>query len=289
MNGKVFSAIGCSALLLFLLGCSRRDGGNSPKTGIPTPESPGDTVEERTGSTAKNTDRKVLPQTPDFGRFLQFYAPLLEKADREGSLDSLMREIEREGGDEARPFLRLWSLRRRGDAKYEEEAKTYLRTHTDASLATDLLQLYAKAKREADFREVAGEMAKGDPHELLHCAEIARNEEWDAMKTSFAKDALAAQGGTYAIKYRCVAFLEETGAFDSVAQALPELERLAEKRYQKEDLTLLRCSLAVRNGTAGETERRQLRELAENGMVPPTRRQAAEWLLKLETNTTNRP
>ena len=289
MNGKVIPAIYCAVLLLFLPSCSRRDGGNSPKTDKPTSVSPTDVLGEKTVGMAKNTDRKVLPQTPDFSRFLQFYGPLLEKAEREGSLDALMGEIERQGGDAARPFLRLWSLRKRGDAKYAEEARIYLRTHADASLAADLLQLYAKARSETDFREVAREMAKDDPHELLHCSEIARNENWDEMKTSFAKDALAVPGGTYAIKYRCVTFLEEAGEFASMAEVLPELERLAEKRYQKEDLTLLRCSLAVRNGTAGETERRQLRDLAENGMVPPTRKQAAEWLSKLKTNTTNTP
>ena len=229
------------------------------------------------------------PRTNDFGNFLLSYGPLLEKAERDGSLEPMLREIERREGGEARRFLHLMSLRRRDPVKYAEEARGYLRTHADAALSSDLLRLYARERRENDFREVALDMAKGAPYELLRCAEIARNENWGAMKAAFAKDALAAGDATYAIRYRCATFLEEAGEFDSAAEALPGLERLAEKRYQKEDLTLLRCRLAVRNGIAGETEREQLRELAEHGLVPPTRKQAAEWLAKLETNTKAAP
>ena len=289
MNGKVIPAIGCSVLFLFLLGCSRRDGGDSPGADPAPPKPSLGTVGERITERLKNTDAEAFPQMRDFGSFLQVFGPLLVQAERDGSLDSLTREIERKGGSETHRFLRLASLRNRDDVTYEKEARDYLRTHADASLATDLLQRYAKAKRETDFREVAKDMAKDDPHGLLQCSEIARNENWDAMKVAFAKDALSSAGASYAIRYRSVKFLEEAGDFETVANALPELERMAEKRYQREDLLLLRCSLAVRNGTAGDPERRQLHELAENGMVPPTRTQATEWLSKLETNTKNNP
>ena len=298
MNGKAPTIIGCFLLFLMVLGCSRPDGGSDRETKssrvVSAPGNgmqgiPGILAERGEVNVNEGTGGKEFPQARDFGSFLQLYGPFLDKAERDGTLDSLAREIELKGTGTEREIMRLLTLRKRGDEHYPGEARKYLRDHEDAALSADLLRLYAKSQSESDFREVGQTMAKGDPHELLHCSEIARNEDWDAMKTAFAKDALAAPGGTYAIKYRSVKFLEEAGDFETVANALPELERMAEKRYQKEDLTLLRCSLAVRNGTAGEAERNQLHELAENGMVPPTRKQAAELLAKLETNAKDRP
>lgn len=56
---------------------------------------------------------------------------------------------------------------------------------------------------------------------------------------------------------------------------------LAAKKYQREDVALMQCRLAVLRKTAGAAERARLAELSKAALMPQVRRDAAELLGKI--------
>lgn len=68
---------------------------------------------------------------------------------------------------------------------------------------------------------------------------------------------------------------------EEARKAVERIENLATKKYQQEDIVLMKCRLSILRGAAGETEREQLAALSKTAMMPQVRRDATEWLAKI--------
>ena len=133
---------------------------------------------------------------------------------------------------------------------------------------------YHANRHDADaFHAFVADYAAGDARLLLQACDIAANEGMAQAAGEVAK-LLVSQGDNlqYGALYRATQFLAGAGETDLVARQLPRLSRLAQKRYQKEDLALMECSLAPGDHLE------ELEKLAADAMMDDVRAKAAKLL-----------
>lgn len=170
----------------------------------------------------------------------------------------------------------LLDLRKSGDTNaYVVAAGAYLTTNRDDAVAVDVMTCYAQLRREAEFRSLGLAYATNSPALLLEFTDIANNEAWGSMTAEFARHVARNPGASYAELFRAVRFLADHGADEGMEGFLDRLSSMAVKRYQKEDVDLLRGGFAIRRGTADDETARTLSRLAKDGMMPPVRSEAA--------------
>ncbi len=234
----------------------------------------------------------ALPEgTPalDWSAFRRVYGDAIGRAVREGKKSELLAAWKRANRASDPALLNLalaWEEKAWPD--FEWEAEAYLLRHRDNLLATEVMERYAADKREADFLRLGAAYGGTDAPLLLAFAEIALHADWPPMIRAFSTQTLQNASESYAQTFRALQLLEACGEWQSVADALPALEAKAAKRYQREDLTLMRCRIAIRQNRIGEAERARLRTLAESAMMPDVRREAAELLKQREREIGNR-
>ena len=242
----------------------------------PEPKKIAGIVGAQIASVRKQTNGRST--TDHFSDFRQAFGPVFRMMKKEGQGDAFLRELKAVAAPEDFAYVQLWLLREKDDPNYTAEAERYLQAHRDDSLAADVMRIYADRKDEKAFLALGERYAKGDSRQLLEYSEIARNANWEPMKVSFAKQTLAQKDLPFAPAYRCATFLVEAKEYAAAGEALARLEKKAGKRYQREDLQLMRFRLAEQAGTFREEDIPALRTLSEQGMMPPVRREAKKLL-----------
>ncbi len=168
---------------------------------------------------------------------------------------------------------KLAELRVKGEwDAYVQEAECYLSQNRDDILAFDVMGVYAKRHDEAAFLSLARRYAKDDNRLMIAFAEIARNTGWTEMKNRLSVALI--RDGNFAIAYRSAQFLAEGGKWDVIAEQIDSVEAEAEKRYQKEDVALLKCRCSIARGVAGTETLTILNNLADDAMMPQVRAEA---------------
>ena len=184
------------------------------------------------------------------------------------------------GGDARKALV---GIRKGGDTNaYLVAASTYLATNRDDEVAVDVMTCYARLRREAEFRAQGIAYATNSPSRLLEVTDIANNETWGTMTAEFARRVAQSPGASFAELFRAVRFLADNGSDEGMEGFLERLASMAVKRYQKEDVDLLRGGLAIRRGTADDETARTLSRLALDGMMPQVRREAARLQTELQ-------
>lgn len=187
----------------------------------------------------------------------------------------------RSAGGSARKAL--LDLRKGGDTNaYVIAAGAYLATNRDDAVAVDVMTCYAQLRQAEKFRALGLAYATNSPARLLEVADIANNEAWGLMTAEFARHVAQNSGASYAELFRAVRFLADHGSDEGMEGFLDRLASMAVKRYQREDIDLLRGGLAIRRGTADDETARTLSRLAKDGMMPPVRREAARLHAELQ-------
>lgn len=244
----------------FFLGCSRSASSVSGFLGVPAPA--------------------VAPK--DFSAFAVAYGPAVQTLVAEGKdTGTLVRaDAELPKADALR--LRILADRvRKTDAEYLHDAEAFLAFERDDLLAADVMDAYARQRAMTPFIVFGKRYADGKARLLLQYAEVARNNKWTEGMKPFVQAVLTAPGVTYAAGFRCAEFLAEAGDLAAAGAALDRAEPSAGKQYQREDVALLRCRLAVLGRSAGEPERARLQALSGSAMMPQVRRDAAALLRQL--------
>ena len=173
----------------------------------------------------------------------------------------------------------LVELRNSGDIEgYLSAARDFLRKNRNDFVAADVMTIYAKMRMTNEFRDVGLSYATNSTALLLEFAEIANNETWQPMLIEFAQTVAQNDTASYAELFRSTKFLTSQGCVDGVGQLLQRLKQLAVKRYQKEDVGLMICELAVRQGVASQETEQALGQLANEAMMPQVRKSAARLL-----------
>lgn len=177
----------------------------------------------------------------------------------------------------------LLELRKTGKMdEYIRRTRSWLETNRVDLLATDLMTLYARSGNTNEFHAFGIQYATNSPDLLLEFADIADNEHSPEMNAAFALKTAQAPGATFAQLYRSVRFLLDAGSQAELTPIAAKLETLAAKRYQYEDVTLLKCELAVKQGTATEKESTALLTLSREAVMPEVRRNAEKLLAQLK-------
>ena len=233
----------------------------------------------------------ALPEgtpTLDWQAFRRIYGDAIGRAVKAGKKSDILKAWGTANRASDPALLKL-ALAREEKAwpDFEREAETYLLRHRDDLLATEVMERYAADKREADFLRLGAAYGGTDAPFLLSFAEIALHADWPPMIRAFSTQTLQNASESYAQTFRALQLLEACGEWQSVAEALPALETKTVKRYQREDLALMRCRVAIRQNRLGEAERARLQTVAETAMMPDVRREAAELIKKGERGMGN--
>lgn len=149
----------------------------------------------------------------------------------------------------------------------------------------DKLAIFARERREEEFRALALRRASGKPAAFLEAAEIADNESWPAMREEFAQLTAKESGATFAQLFRAAQFIINTPDAHLDESVMQRIEELAEKRYQREDAALMRCTMNFRRSGLSVDDVATLEHLARDAMMPQVRKSAAE-LLDIATKLT---
>lgn len=238
-------------------------------------------VGQHLGKPVTDIDEKKMPQIDNFSDFRQQFGPVFRMLEKEGKLDDFLRDLKATCSAEEYAYVELWMMRQKKDERYVSEAKKFLKTHQDDALAADVMRIYADRKDEKAFQSFGEEYAKGQSQRLLEYSEIARNVKWEPMKVAFAKQALAQKDLPFMPTYRCASFLMEAKEYDAAGETLERLEKQAQKRYQQEDVLLMRFQLAEQAGNFKKEDLPALERLSKKGMMPPVRREAKKLLQRL--------
>ena len=166
-------------------------------------------------------------------------------------------------------------LKRRGDLEgYLRAARDFLGTNRNDLLAADLMTAYAQMRMTNEFRSFGIAYATNSPALLLEFADVANNEAWGGMREAFAFETARRKSATFAELFRAVGFLADATNRDEIAGFAERLDSLAVKRYQREDVALLKCELSAARGGSSAENVAVLERLAMDAMMPQVRRKA---------------
>ena len=154
-------------------------------------------------------------------------------------------------------------------------ARDYLGTNRNDLVAADLMTVYAQMRMTNEFRSFGIAYATNSAL-LLEFADIANNEAWVEMRKEFALETARRRSATFAELFRAVGFLMNATNRDEIVDFVKRLDALAVKRYQKEDMALMKCELSMVRGESNIENAETLEKLAKDAMMPQVRKKAKE-------------
>lgn len=181
-----------------------------------------------------------------------------------------------DGTDVPMSFRNIVELKEHGDLEgYLTAARDYLGTNRNDLVAADLMTVYAQMRMTNEFRSFGIAYATNSAL-LLEFADIANNEAWVEMRKEFALETARRRSATFAELFRAVGFLMNATNRDEIVDFVKRLDALAVKRYQKEDMALMKCELSMVRGESNIENAETLEKLAKDAMMPQVRKKAKE-------------